>query len=67
MKVFGWPADYVRKGITGAQGWVYYNWAREHEATIWGQRLERQTDGYIRQETKKLIAIWQQAMKAKSE
>jgi len=27
MKCFGWTPDYIRKRITGAQGWAYYSWA----------------------------------------
>lgn len=55
MKSFGWSEDYVRKGITGAKGWVFYNWAIENEASIWGDRLERKTDGYVKQEKKKIL------------
>lgn len=61
MATFGWSADYVRKGIPGAQGWVYYNWAVQNEATVWGTGREQKSDGYVRQETKRILEIWQTA------
>ncbi len=54
MKAYGWSADYVRKGLPGAQGWVYANWALEHEMTVWGALVERKCKGYIQQELDKL-------------
>jgi hypothetical protein len=53
MKTFGWTPDYVMEEITGAQGWVYRNWALENEATMWGESLVRRTPGYVRQEMEK--------------
>jgi len=50
MKTYGWTLDYVRKGITGAQGWVYYNWACENESSLWGRSLVRKSPGYVKQE-----------------
>lgn len=46
----------MRKGITGAKGWVYYNWAVENEATVWGSRKERKSPGYVKQEYLKRLA-----------
>lgn len=65
MATFGWSADYVRMGINGAQGWVYYSWAMEAEANAWGPTRERLTDGYVRQQTKKYLKQWQMAEKSK--
>jgi len=55
MKAYGWTPDFVRKGITGAQGWVYANWALENESSVWGGGLERKSDGYLKQEWKKRV------------
>ena len=55
MRAYGWSPDYVRKGITGAQGWVWYNWALENEASVWGVWLERTTPGYVKQEYQKRL------------
>lgn len=41
---------HVRTGMTGARGWVFYNWAVENETQIWGTGLKRTTKGYIAQE-----------------
>ena len=40
--------------MTGAQGWVYYNWSMENEANFWGSKLKRTTPGYIAQEIERL-------------
>ena len=56
MRTFGWTPDFVRKGITGAEGWIYYNWAMENEASIWGSGLDRRTPGYVKQEFEQLRA-----------
>jgi hypothetical protein len=55
MKVFGWTEDYCRKGITGARGWVWYNWALENEATLFGRLVERTSKGYIGQESDRIF------------
>ena len=46
--------DYVRKRLTTAQGWAYYAWARENEATMLGAGLDRKSSGYVRQERERL-------------
>lgn len=56
MKSYGWSPDFVRRRLIGAQGWAYYNWALENEATVWGNGVERTTDGYIAQEIKRIKA-----------
>lgn len=55
MRSYGWSADYVADELDGAQGWVYANWARENEASVWGSGIERVGDGYVRQETKRIL------------
>jgi hypothetical protein len=57
MKAFGWSLRFVRFGITGAESWVWYNWAIENEITAFGALYKRKTDGYVRQETKRLVKI----------
>jgi hypothetical protein len=52
---YGWSVNHIRKEITSAQGWVYYNWALENEASVWGDRLDRKSDGYVKQERKKIF------------
>lgn len=61
MKSYGWTPSFVRKGITGAQGWVYYNWAQENEASVWGTgiRVKGRDGGYVRQETERILELWQ--------
>lgn len=56
MRCFGWTPDYIRKGITGAQGWAYFAWALENEMSMFGSSVERKSDGYIKQEIKWLTA-----------
>ncbi len=53
MRTYGWSLRHVRLEMTGAQGWVWYNWALENEATAMGPAYKRTTDGYIRQERDK--------------
>jgi hypothetical protein len=40
MSFFGWSEDYVRR-MNGAQGWVWYNYAKENQASFWGSSLVR--------------------------
>lgn len=47
--------DIIRKGITGAEGWAYYNWAVEDDAGFWGAKFERKTDSPVKQEYKKRL------------
>lgn len=58
MAAYGWTPEYVRSGITGAQGWAYYFWALENEMTIWGAAHERRGDGYVAQERKRIANGW---------
>lgn len=48
---------FIRLELTGAQGWVWYNAAVEHEQMSFGPANKRTTDGYIRQETQRLMAM----------
>jgi hypothetical protein len=57
MKTFGWSIEKVRTGMTGAEGWAWYAWAMENEATMFGASYKRTTDGYVKQETKRLMAM----------
>ena len=54
MQAFGWKPDFVKWGIDGAEGWVYYNWARQNEASFWGSN-ERSTEGYLKQEIRAIL------------
>lgn len=56
MATFGWSADFIRKKLPGAQGWVYMNWARENDIGLFGSGEERKTPGYVAQERLKLKA-----------
>lgn len=62
MKSYGWSETYVSEELTGAQGWVFFNWAVENESSVWGSSIERKGDGYIAQERNRLCQI-----KAKSQ
>lgn len=55
MKVFGWTPDFISYEITGAEGWVYYNWAIEHEMTAFGPIFKATTAGYVKQEFEALL------------
>jgi hypothetical protein len=55
MKVFGWSEGYCRKGITGARGWVWYFWALENDAGVFGKSIERKGKGYIGMESDRLF------------
>ena len=57
MRTYGWTLKHVRTEITGAQGWVWYNWALENEMTAMGPMVKRVTDGYISQERKNLMNL----------
>lgn len=54
MRTFGWSEFYVRWGIVGARGWAYLAWATEHESSLLGGGRVRTTDGYIKQEVKRI-------------
>ena len=57
MATFPWMTrDFVRKGMTGAEGWVYYNWARDNQQAGFGLMWRRRTPGYARQEYERLKA-----------
>ena len=55
MKTYGYTGDFIDWELDGAQGWAESNWARENEASVWGDRLEKQTPGYVKQEYNKLM------------
>lgn len=64
MSEFGWSYKHVRLELSGAQGWAWYNWAIEQKEVPLCQRAyERVGDGYIRQETKKILARKRKATK----
>lgn len=53
MKSFGWSSDYVRKRITGAQGWAHYFWAIQNESSMFGGNLEL-SGGFVAQEIERI-------------
>jgi len=55
MKVFGWSEHHCRCGIPGHRGWIWYYWALENEATVFGKLMERRGKGYIALETDRLM------------
>lgn len=56
MYGFTWTEEYVAEELDGAQGWVWYNWVREHDVGIWGASEERKGKGYIQQEAERRMA-----------
>jgi hypothetical protein len=44
MSFFGWSEDYVKRA-NGAQMWVWYDYAKENQAGLWGNNLVR-SDGF---------------------
>lgn len=57
MKTFGWKRDYCRTGISSAEGWIWYNWAREHEMTMMGALWQRSGKGYVAQEADRIAQL----------
>jgi len=55
MSAFGMTWDEVTVGLTGAKGWALYVWAIENEARVWGGQLRRTSDGYVKQECKRIM------------
>jgi len=60
MKSYGWTEDYVKYGITGARGWVFFNWAIENESRVWGGNVVHTTPGYVKQHYQKIRCCWSQ-------
>lgn len=50
--------EHWRSGVTGAEGWVWYSWALEHRATVWGTGVKYASPGYVRQETLAILERW---------
>ena len=46
--------DFVRKRLPSGQGWAYYAWAVENEASVWGGGVEKKSAGYVKQERQRL-------------
>lgn len=46
-------------------GWVRYNWAVENEVTMFGPMFRVVGDGYVKQEAKRLIDLWQKREKSR--
>lgn len=47
--------EFVQFDLTSSQGWAFYNWAVENEMTAFGVAVERDGDGYVAQERKKIL------------
>ena len=54
MKSFGWSADFVRKRITGAQGWAYYAWSTAEACGGYMNSLPVPEHGYASQEKERI-------------
>ena len=57
MKAYGWSEKRVAEKLDGAQGWVWYNFALEDTISAWGPVYKRVGDGYVRQETRRLVKV----------
>ena len=55
MRTFGWSYEFVRFGITAAQGWAWHNWAMANEVTMMGPVYKMVTDGYVKQERDRIL------------
>jgi hypothetical protein len=55
MEAYGWKPNYIRWKITSAEGWVYYNWARQNKGSVWGTGEKPTSPGYVRQETLRVM------------
>jgi len=55
MRCFGWTPDFVRFKITSAQGWIYYDWAKQNETTMFGAAWKRKNPGYVAQEREAVL------------
>ena len=47
--------QHCRRGMSGAEGWVWYNCARQNKATVWGTGGVTTTPGYVKQEWLRLM------------
>ena len=47
--------DYIWDELDGAEGWVWVNWARENEASVWGTGIRVKGGGYVAQERRRLM------------
>jgi hypothetical protein len=54
MKVFRWSLQRCRS-MPGAAGWVWYYWALENDATMFGKLVERKGKGYIGMEADRIF------------
>jgi hypothetical protein len=54
MKSFGWSVNYVRKQITGAQGWAYFCWATAEACGGYMNSLPVPEQGYGWQEKERI-------------
>lgn len=57
MKTFGWSWERVVYEVPCAEGWVWFAWSLENERTAFGNLHKRTTDGYVRQEINRLMAM----------
>ena len=55
MRTYGWTRDYILDELDGAEGWVWFNWAQENEASVWGTGVKVVGSGYIGQEKQRLL------------
>lgn len=54
-------SDFIDWELDGAQGWAYYNWARENEVRFWGGGVKNVSPAYVKQEWLKLMDEWRKA------
>ena len=54
MATYGWSRKHCRH-MFSAEGWVWFCWAKENEATMMGRLWQRAGKGYAAQESDRLF------------
>ena len=55
MSTYHWTPEYVRWELNAAEGWAYYNWARQNRASVWGSDEKTTSPGYLKQEIDSIL------------
>jgi hypothetical protein len=67
MREMKFSLHQLRFEMTGAETWVWYNWARENLLTAFGPVYRRSTSGYVKQEWERLMKMVDEMEKRQSE
>ena len=65
MRSFGFTPEFIDWELDGAQGWAYYNWARENAVSMMGGGIENKTPAYVKQEFEILMKQYRDSKNGK--